>query len=387
MSKTVYIWGYYGVGNLGDDLMLLTIQQQFDQASQIFPVCYSTPGYQINPRIKFQPNIVSNKKHTNKLLNFILNLASVFQTMLKTKVLIFGGGTQYFESRKFDWLTFLIKYISILIVKFIGGRVIQLSIGIGNIHSPFNIFLLKQIFLKSDLIFLRDKVSFDRIKKVLPNKPDIYLDKDISYYYYHKLICQNKLDKTKIGLNFIDYYNYLEKNPAKRKAFIEEAARLIDFIQESNMEVILFSLQKNRGGKDYEFNREIIKQSQYQNNIHFVDYSSNVEEFIEQISSLNIAIGMRYHFNLLALQNNIPSIGINYQPKVRHELHRYSLDNLSIEMNDFDFENVQLKVKYILDNIEELNQTLKSKNVLFANPKSSIWEQTLRLIDDELFSK
>lgn len=69
-------------------------------------------------------------------------------------------------------------------------------------------------------------------------------------------------------------------------------------------------------------------------------------------------IGMHFHSCLLALQNEIPTIGINYSDKVKRLFHEYDLDEFCIEPEDIDSLN---KLPLIITSMYKNRECVVSK--------------------------
>ena len=138
----------------------------------------------------------------------------------------------------------------------------------------------------------------------------------------------------------------------KLKAFITASKT------QFNADVHLFALQKGSGGRDYEFMQEL----KVDCDLHF--YNENQPQFMSLMTSMDFNIGLRYHFAVVSLQYGIPTIGINYQPKVRRELTKFGLEDYVLEMDEVNGESLQSLFQKLQKNKEAtiFNSATKQSN-------------------------
>ena len=118
---------------------------------------------------------------------------------------------------------------------------------------------MKRIFQKANYSFVRDHQSKETLLQLGVSDKNIIVGKDLSYYLPESKKEENHSDnKIKVGLNFFDYYDYLEKNPENRASYIEAIKTFIAYLQNlDKIEVYYFALQNETGGKDLEFMNEV----------------------------------------------------------------------------------------------------------------------------------
>ena len=331
-EKKVLIWGYYGANNFGDDLIFNSVFKLIKSNRDKINIFYTVKKKENAYNVDATPIKFFGKNHSNKALNFLINLRILFGTVLKMDAIIIGGGTQYFEIDSRKSISILLKYLSCCLIKLKGGKFINAGVGIGEVKSRLGKFCLKRIFKKSNYSFVRDRQSKETLLQLGVSYKDVIVGKDLSYYlpkdFKEK---REKNSKIMVGLNLLDYYDYLEKNPKKRLIFIESIKTLIHYLQnKENIEVFYFALQNESGGKDLEFMNEI--KPLMANKVLF--YKENFNGFTNQLAEMDFCIGLRYHFVVVAIQNCIPTIGINYQPKVQRELDDFGLKDYVIQMDE-----------------------------------------------------
>jgi|GEM_PF-6596404 len=362
--KSIYLSGYYGVCNVGDDLLLKIIVDKL--------LSYN-PDYKISVTVNDKNNISedlrnkiccipSPKLSVNKLKRILETIIHEIVLLNKHDIYIYGGGTRLFETKKRTYQALLIKYLGLLFNKlFFGKKVIHLGNGIGYIESTLGKTLLKGILNLSTRLYLRDSRSYEKALFYLKDKTKARESFDLSYLLYDDSDEEDANSLFKIGLSFFDYYGYLESDNGRRVKFRKQVETLIRRLSKiQNAEFYLFSFQKKYGGNDEEFNEQLLCYLEGVKIVH-VRYETNPMLFFNQLNHMNFCIGMRYHFCLLSLINKKPCIGINYQPKVKAEYEDLGIPDYVIEIDELDSldENIVKKSynKYFIQ-----HQLLKRKN-------------------------
>lgn len=376
-QKKVLIWGYYGANNFGDDLIFNSVFELLNSNRENTSIFYTVKEKENAYNLDATPIKFFGRNHSNKALNFLINLKILFGTVLKMDAIIIGGGTQYFEIDSRKPVSILLKYLSCCLIKLKGGKFINAGVGIGEIKSGLGKFCLKRIFQKANYSFVRDHQSKETLLQLGVSDKNIIVGKDLSYYLPESKKEENHSDnKIKVGLNFFDYYDYLEKNPENRASYIEAIKTFIAYLQNlDKIEVYYFALQNETGGKDLEFMNEIRPASS--NEILF--YKDDFNGFVNQLGRMDFCIGLRYHFAVVAIQNCIPTIGINYQPKVERELKDFGLEDYVIQMDEIIGQTLISKFE---EQFENKGLTFEIKNKLTAVKESLNIEEFINICKD-----
>ena len=94
--------------------------------------------------------------------------------------------------------------------------------------------------------------------------------------------------------------------------------------------------------------------------LHF--YKEDQPKFMSLMTSMDFNIGLRYHFALVSLQYGIPTIGINYQPKVKRELTKFGLDEYVLEMEEVDENSLYSLFLKMTQNKGLISEQISQKN-------------------------
>lgn len=358
MKNNILIWGYYGAENFGDDLIFNALFHLINEGKNDYQLFYTVKDKQAAYSLDAEPVEFFTKRKSNKALNFLSNIKHVFATVKKMDAIIIGGGTQYFEIKERKPISILLKYLACKKIQSKGGKFINAGVGIGDLRTKLGKYCLKQIFNKADYSFVRDEKSKQTLEQLGVQADKVDLGMDLSYYHQEQPnSTENSKDQIQIGLNFFDFYNYIEKDKIKRSKLLSSVKSFIKTLQNQyNAEIHLFALQKGSGGRDYEFMEELNSSCK----LHF--YNEDQSSFMSLLTSMSFNIGLRYHFAVVSLQYGIPTIGINYQPKVKRELTKFGLEDYVLEMDEVNEETLITAFQKLQENKDQVAKQIAQQN-------------------------
>lgn len=283
-KKNIIISGYYGNSNFGDDIILHVLVENLQVVAK--NVCV----------ISANPSETAKIYGTKSCYKF--DLFSIILNIMKSDVLISGGGSLLQDVTSFSSL---IYYLSIIFVALLTGKkVIIFAQGVGPIVNPLGRFLTKIILKKCSLVTVRDQKSYDllkswNIKPILVNDPAFGLKLPI------------KTPMNRIGINLRDWEK-MDEN------FLFELARLVNE-HFSHKEIFLFPFQNSFDTKICE-NFSTILRSLNNNIMVKILYNLETKEILNQFRNLDYVISMRFHGCLLAIKYGIRTLALSYDEKV-----------------------------------------------------------------------
>lgn len=289
----IVIRGAYGAENFGDDALLYSLIRN------------------ISPEKKIAV-IGKKNKYINKLFKSIDYYSYDEDIELCADVLLWGGGTQFYD---FFSLKFLFKKIlntllsperifyKLLKVKkgpqIVFKKEVYLCVGFGPFASKKKQNLTAKKIGQGDIIYVRDKESYNYLKSTCNS---IYKSEDIclldSEYYVKTTSRKNKIAIVLRDWYYDDSIKYLNS--------------FLDFYKkhsnEFNIEFVLF-------GKDPSCCLRLKEE-----NIPYLQWDAKkfeIQEFSDLLSQYNLVISARYHGIIFALIHQTPSIAIEIEPKLK----------------------------------------------------------------------
>lgn len=282
--------GYFGRGNLGDDLMLYCLTNKTPKSSHV--ILQGKNYYDFIPR---ENQKYFGKKHP--IIILIFELIFIFKLKFNgLRTIVFGGGTQFSETSTL--FTKIKQLCVILLCKILFVRVCAESIGIGRIDNKLS--LLSLILKLIDDISVRDHTSSKKlylINKIHKLKKDLVYDIKFKTNPGNK----NKILITGTGSILKNNKNYL-------KNYIKFIKKNID---KKSFELIFCVFQKGEDEFLFKQLKNIFP------TLKISTLSIDINEISKIYSTAVFVVGMRYHSLILADIFNVPFSGFSYDDKVK----------------------------------------------------------------------
>lgn len=284
--KTVFLFGYYGYDNLGDDLILESIVNT------------------LNNQFKFKV-LTYNYEKTHKVDNVVPVSRSKFSRIIHeiftSDIIASGGGSLLQDATSSKSLYF---YLGLIILgKIFRKKTIFLFNGIGPINGVFNKKLVKWVLSKVDRIILRDNQSKELLTKLgITSNVEVVGDAVFLNDHEVKKTYQEKESSKLVIISLRPWKNF-------DRIKILETSKLINSLQSIGYSVELLPLMMP---DDYEILSEIAKD----NNVKIIDFHDKQEKLFKKIESAHVLIGERLHSLIIASICETPFIGIEYDPKI-----------------------------------------------------------------------
>lgn len=294
-KPAMLICGYYGMQNIGDELMLAALIQKYRPAYRIIAASY-------NPVSTRKIHNVESVAHRHEHFNLALQ---------QCQIVIIGGGTLFHDQGMKD-NTNVEYYCSIIDTARREGKKIHLEgVGVDKIHLRENRELIKKSIPYCEKIEVRDSQSRDNLVECGIEESSIVVGRDL---VFDLKISEFKLGdgkgkiKKRVGINLCPP---LKDNPSKLMVPVEE--KLLPFLEE------------NRDKYEFVFipgSPEDLKYIDYfrvkiglELNVFQPDAVNFIGGYLKIISSCDYLIASRYHMILLGRILNVPTTAISYSEK------------------------------------------------------------------------
>lgn len=346
----IFLAGYYGFKNLGDEILLYKIIQDISKKF-------------------FQANFfiwTGNKEFTkNFFSSFPINTVDRFsleETISSIKdcdIVVSGGGgliQEYYgikiENLFKDFGYHVPSYaIPPFLGKIFGKKVFYWALGHGPVFSEEGKIFSRWFYSLADIITVRDKYSYFAIKELCP-EAKLFLDID-----------------PLLDMDFLKF-KVLEKKDSVlgvslRKWFIEEDIFkkvkdvLIRLLREKeNLKILLIPCDLK---EDLEIT-SALKEALASKNVLEAKVKDPFE-VVSAISSCSWFLGMRLHSLIVAYKLGIPVLSLSYDIKTAEFCEEVGLDYLKV--TDFSEGELYFKLKNLIEN----SKILKIKDFSYKTPK------------------
>jgi polysaccharide pyruvyl transferase WcaK-like protein len=222
MNDKVFLVGYYGWNNTGDDMMLYSLLSYLSKINKNFnyTILSNDPKLFLPKELEYDKIIYINEH----------NYFSILIQLILSDYIILGGGTHFYDYGRIINRIYRLHqfYIIFYISKLLNKKIYFIGIGIECFKTQYGKNILKKILQTSDYIVVRDSLSYDIVIKY--GIKNIQLAKDLTYYIDIQKIINNKrkIVYNILGVSVLPFYKIYYKNKKIDNIFITKIAKSLN---------------------------------------------------------------------------------------------------------------------------------------------------------------
>lgn len=299
------ITGYHGYGNCGDEATLLAIKEGVEKMSLDVRIT----------ALSYDPEFTKKEYGINAVQKF--NVFKVFFALLKSKVVLSGGGTLLQDVTS---TRSLLYYLSIIrLAKMFGKKVMVYANGIGPVSREKNRRRIEKVVNRADVITLREELSLNDLTSMGVTKPPTYVTADPAFNLKpetaeraREILKSEGIPNNKpiVGVCIREW-----KKAKYGDDFIRETAIACDGLIRGGKTVLFIPMQYK---EDLEISKKVTAQMEEKG--YILSRSYKPKEVMAVIGETGLILGMRLHSLIFAAVVNVPMLGIIYDPKVEYYL-------------------------------------------------------------------
>jgi len=294
--KRVFMFGYYGFRNIGDEAILEAIVGQFREVMpQVTLTALSYHAEETSHRYGIE---AVSRNH----------FLEVIRSIRKSDLVMSGGGSILQDVTSSRSLMYYLGII--LLAKILRKKVAFYGNGFGPITRPINQYLVKYIINRVDLLTVRDDESCALMRQMGIHRP-IHITADAAFTLTTQ--SQKKLTKQqtppRVGISVRRWKN--------QPVYLPVIAACADALICKGYEIYFIPMQTP---SDTKVSAEIIEMMKGTASI--IDTGDTPGKMIEFISEMEFIIGMRLHSLVFSAIAGVPMIGLSYEAKITSFLKR-----------------------------------------------------------------
>lgn len=343
--KSILMSGYYGFDNSGDDAILKAIIKDIKESNSNIDIVVLSN----NPE-------KTNKMYDVKAVNRF-KFKEVFKSIKETSLLISGGGSLLQDVTSTRSLFY---YLAIMtLAKIFKKPVMVYANGIGPINKNINRFLTKLILNKVDLITLRDEDSRQYLEGMKVKNKNIVVTADpvftLEPVSNHRVM--EILENENIPLNE-RYIGFSIRKWKDDENLIDIVSKTIDFIiSKYNTKVILIPMHYP---EDLDISLNILGRVKNKDCFVLKD-KYTVEEIMGIIKMLDLIVAMRLHSLIYAATQEVPIVGLSYDPKVEGILNSLGMTHMC-HVDNLKYDDLIENIDFVWERKEELMASLREQD-------------------------
>lgn len=345
-NRRILISGYYGFNNSGDDAILKAIVKDLKIADESIEII----ALSNNPEL-------TEKVYKIKAVNRF-KIREVINAIRKCDLFISGGGSLLQDVTSTRSILYYLALMEIALI--LRKPIMVYANGVGPINRKMNRILTRMILNRVHYITLRDEDSKVFLHELGVTNENIIVTADPVFTL--EASESNKidqifnvegipLDKPLVGISIRKW--------TKEEDLIDNLSKAIEYIiSKYSVNVVLIPMHYP---EDLLISQHLLERVNIKG-CYLISNKYGVEDIIGIIKKTRFIIAMRLHSLIYAAVQNIPMIGIVYDPKIRSFLNSIGMNKMCTVEN-FQYKDLIEYIDYIWENREELSNKLKKLNL------------------------
>ncbi len=314
----IALLGYYGYRNFGDDILLLSLLNRLrdiKDLSTIWVLCKEDyygqdPLFRV-PRVIY----VTNVRWWHKLRKYLY--------FMKTDALLWGGGTCLYEPENGDIRGMESFLRNIRLFRILGKRFGFAGIGMGPLRSKRAQLITRAILDGVEFVTFRDPLSLKIARDLVGSDDgapfhgcgDLFFLSD----QWIRGLCPPRERGPLRKIAFCGYGGFAEDDTLAA-FYAEQLDRVLQDVCDT---VVFVPMQVFSDSDDNRFHTRVRDRMRLKDRVEIQTYDS-IESLVNTMNEVDFVIGMRLHSLALADVLRVPSLGIEYNPKVRFYLESFA---------------------------------------------------------------
>ncbi len=296
----VMICGAYGKDNAGDDAILETIVQQMHDIDPDLSLCVLSRSPE-KTRLRYRIDAVQT-----------FNVFAFLKAMRRSTLYLSGGGSLIQDVTSSRSLLYYL--FNIWCAKMTGNRVLMYGCGIGPVNRPFNRRLAGKVIDRYvDEITLREDSSLKELQQMGVSKPAIQLTADPALLLDSATDTEVDSFFHSMGLDPNGRYCAFSLRPwqgfSDKRSAIAEACR--HAYEQHGLTPLFLNLEPQRDEAAAKQVAELLSCP-----YHIVPVPPSGALTVGLIRRCKAVVSIRLHALIFATAQNVPTVGIVYDPKV-----------------------------------------------------------------------
>jgi polysaccharide pyruvyl transferase WcaK-like protein len=318
----LFLYGYYGFGNVGDDLLLnnvITSTLKFaPEARFVVRSLYPVAGVVRPDNVEFVPlEQVMTDHGLSKVRRLGRYLLDTWKSLAGCTHLVFGGGT-LFHARGNSPVNLALIYMLVVMARLRGLEVYALGVGVAPLNGYLSKFFMRGILARAADFAVRDESSL-RNCQVLANGAPLRSTADLVFSLPLQGISRDRKAERQpvvaIALAASDIGNGGEQEP-----FLRQLVLALELLVKKGWSIYFLAFQELDQGGIHVSDTALFKRVQScVSNLDgtVVRMSAGSAEITRLFSTIDVVAGMRFHGHVLAAMQGIPFVGFGRDEKLK----------------------------------------------------------------------
>lgn len=325
MKKTprLFLYGYYGFGNVGDDLLLNTVVTstlQFAPTAQ-FVVRSLCPVEGVGPHAQVEfvalEQVMADQSHSKgrRLGRYLMD---TWKSLAGCTHLVFGGGT-LFHARSNSPVNLALIFMLVVMARLRGLEVYALGVGVAPLRGALPRRLMQGILMRAADFAVRDQSSLQHCQG-LANGAPLRSTADLVFSLPLPPLPKDGGSGGRQPVVAITLAASDIGNGGEHEHFLQQLALALEQLVKKGWSICFLAFQELEQAGIRVSDTALFKRVQsYAANLdgEVVRMSASSTEITQLFSTIDVVAGMRFHGHVLAAMQGIPFVGFGRDEKLK----------------------------------------------------------------------
>lgn len=301
--QLVFVSGYYGYDNLGDEAILEEICNELKQLTDAENIVVLSATPELTAK-KYGVRAIQRK-----------GFGEYWTSLVQTRLLVSGGGGLFQNTKSLGSIIFY--GLHVLMAKANQVKIVVYAQGIGPLRGNLAENICRQIFTQADEILVRDDSSMNYLKnwnlKAIRTADPVWNLKEspVPSVVAEQLaaIGATKTNSKCIGIS-------LRPSPELTDAHLESLANALTAEMKPDETALLLPMQKEQDTEVLQKFQQLLNARGRKSALLDTSALELPSQWLGVFAHLKALVGMRLHAIIMALKAGKPVAGIAYDPKV-----------------------------------------------------------------------
>jgi polysaccharide pyruvyl transferase WcaK-like protein len=348
----LFLYGYYGFGNVGDDLLLnavvtATLKLAPDARFVVRSLC-PVDGVEPSGQIEFVAlERVMSDQTKSRLRRFGQYVLATWKSLAGCSHVVFGGGT-LFHARGNSSVNLALIFMLVVMARFRGATVYALGVGVAPLNGTMPKRLMRAILARVADFAVRDESSLDHCQGLAAGV-QLRLTADLVFsltlpsasrdqHLGRRPVVAMTLAASDIG------------NGTEHEHFLRQLAVALELLVRRGWSVCFLAFQEldQAGVKVSDtalFTRVQSCNPTLENSV--VRMSASPDDIAQLFSTIDVVAGMRFHGHVLAAMQGMPFVGVGRDEKLKDLCYQLSMPFL--DMGSLDAASLADAIEQVRD--------------------------------------
>ncbi|MCC6139071.1 MAG: polysaccharide pyruvyl transferase family protein [Nitrospira sp.] len=310
-----FLYGYYGHGNFGDDLLLHAliagIQQRDCTAEFVVKSHSQVPGLAHLPNVYFSETDRVFEGNSGKLVKGVRHLLALLRLVDNADVFVIGGGSLFIDKGRCNF-SLLFLWCAARFAKLRRRRIIIAGVGFDILSNSFSLWLSRGIVASAEFVAIRDAVSLSYLDHL--SVPSLRYAADLALADPAIVPASRKgADRKRkvIGICMIDYFRTVDISAKKHDAYLARVAELLRQNQD-RFDFCCLAFQEGVGQRD-DWMYQVLKGQFPALSYKHLSARADLEFLRDEI---DLVVTTRFHLGLLGAMLGKPVAIISHELKL-----------------------------------------------------------------------